>query len=239
MDVADLLTRAVEMVPATAVNEAGGTVTDAREYLDHNEWEIALDVLADLYDRWRPPAQWWDLLIEAADLMWLTETATWCRWGRWGRWESLHGIVRAELQLFSPSHGGRAAAIPSPGVLRPLWDIGQRNAAGQPDLRVARMWVEYSPELAPGTTGSVRLAPLVPLDWRGLQPGQSITMHEGTPAVGVGTIIEVFAPVLIVTTERNAARARSAADQYIAIWSRLNAIIPRQLRRCTQEAPNR
>ena len=131
MDVAELLARAVEMVPATAVNEAGGTVTDAREYLEHNEWEVALDVLADLYDGWRPPTRWWGLLIEAADLMWLAETATWCRWGRW---ESVHGTIRAQLRLFPPAEGGRAVAIPGPGVLRPLWDIGQRTAAGQPNL---------------------------------------------------------------------------------------------------------
>ncbi|BAL88330.1 hypothetical protein AMIS_31100 [Actinoplanes missouriensis 431] len=45
------------------------------------------------------------------------------------------------------------------------------------------MWVESAPELAPGTIGFVRLAPLAPLaplDWRDLQAGQSITMHEGT-----------------------------------------------------------
>jgi hypothetical protein len=187
VDVDELLARAVAMV-----HEAGETADDAREYLDHNEWEIALDILADRHGGWRPPAQWWDLLIEAADLMWLAETATWCRWRRW---ESVHGMIRAELRLSPPSEGGRAAAVPSPGILRPLGDIGQRTPAGRPDLRVARMWVEDAPELAPGTAGSVRLAPLVPLDWRGLQPGQPITMHEGTPAVGTGTIIEVAAGV--------------------------------------------
>jgi hypothetical protein len=183
VDVAELLARAVEMI-----HEAGGTAGDARDHLDHHEWEVALDILADRHDGWRPPAQWWDLLVEAADLMWRTETATWCRWRRW---ESVHGIIRAELRLFPPSEGGRAAAVPSPGILRPLWDIGQRTPTGQPNLRVARLWIEHAPELAPGSAGFVRLAPLAPLDWLGLRPGRPVTMHEGTPAVGSGTIIEV------------------------------------------------
>jgi len=187
VDVVELLTRAADPVPAALVNEAGATVADAREYLDHNEWEIALDLLADLYRGWQPTPGWWDLLIEAADLMWLTETSAWCRWGRW---ESIHGVIRAELHLLPRSEGGRAAAIPARGILRPLWDIGQHTAAGHPDLRIARIWVEHAPELAPGDTGSIRLAPLVPPDWRGLEPGQPITMHEGMPVVGTATILE-------------------------------------------------
>ncbi|MEU4623565.1 hypothetical protein AB0G04_26810 [Actinoplanes sp. NPDC023801] len=192
MDVVRLLTEAADLVPATAVTEAGGTVADAREYLEYNEWEVALDVLADLDEGWQPTPQWWDLLIEAADLMWLTGTATWCRWARW---ESIHGVIRAELWLLPPSEGGRTAAVPGNGVLRPLWDVGQRTAAGHPDLRVARMWVEYVPELAPGASSTIRLAPLVPSGWRGVQPGQPITMHEGVPVVGTGTVIEVRTPV--------------------------------------------
>ena len=35
---------------------------------------IALDRLADLAD-WPAGAQWWDLLIGAGELMWLTDTA--------------------------------------------------------------------------------------------------------------------------------------------------------------------
>ncbi|MEU4564965.1 hypothetical protein AB0F72_41850 [Actinoplanes sp. NPDC023936] len=57
------------------------------------------------------------------------------------------------------------------------------------------MWVEHSPQLDPGAQGTVRLAPLAPFGWRSLQPGQSITIHEGTPVVGTGTIVEVVAPV--------------------------------------------
>jgi hypothetical protein len=43
--VADLLARAAAVVPADVVNEAGATVADVHEYLDHDEWEVALDLL--------------------------------------------------------------------------------------------------------------------------------------------------------------------------------------------------
>ncbi len=36
------------MVPADVANEAGVTRVDVREYLHHDEWEVALDLLADL-----------------------------------------------------------------------------------------------------------------------------------------------------------------------------------------------
>jgi hypothetical protein len=44
VDVVELLGRAVEMVPIGAVNEAGAIAADAYEYLDHNEWEVALNL---------------------------------------------------------------------------------------------------------------------------------------------------------------------------------------------------
>lgn len=175
------------MVPADVVNEAGVTVVDVREYLDHDEWDIALDLLADLDTGWRPPTAWWNLLIDSAELMWLSDAATWCHWGRW---ESIHGIVRAELRLLPPTEGGRRTPIPGKGILRPLWDLGRRTAAGDPDLLVARIWIESAPTLPPGATGSVRLGPLSPALWRHLRPGMTITMHEGRPAVGTATIVE-------------------------------------------------
>jgi hypothetical protein len=187
VDIADLLARAAAMVPADVVNEAGVTVADVREYLDHDEWDVALDVLMDLHTGWRPTTAWWDLLIDSAELMWLADAAAWCHWGRW---ESIHGIVRAELRLLSPTEGGRRTPIPGKGILRPLWDLGRRTAAGDPDLLVARIWVESAPALSPGATGSVRLGPLPPALWRHLQPGMTITMHEGRPAVATATIIE-------------------------------------------------
>ncbi|MGV9765330.1 hypothetical protein [Micromonospora tulbaghiae] len=175
------------MVPADVVNEAGVTVVDVGEYLDHDEWEVALDLLVDLNTGWRPPAAWWDLLINSAELMLLADAAARCRWGRY---ESIHGIVRAELRLLPPTEGGRRTPIPGKGILRPLWDVGRRTAAGDPDLLVARIWAEPAPALPPGATGPVRLGPLSPALWRHLQPGMTITMHEGRPVLGTASIIE-------------------------------------------------
>ncbi|GAA0404137.1 hypothetical protein AB0875_26490 [Micromonospora gifhornensis] len=178
------------MVPANATNEAGVTVADIVDYLGYNEWGVALDLLADL-DGWPADAQWWDLLIEAAELMWLPDTATWCRWRRW---ESIHGIIRAQLTLVPAAEGGRQTPVPGKGVLRPLWHIGQYLPEGQPNFRVARIWVEYAPELAPGATGSVRLAPLALDGWRDLRPDQTITMHEDRSVQATATIIGVSIP---------------------------------------------
>ena len=72
-------------------------------------------------DDWSAGSEWWDLLVEAAELMWLADTATWCRWRRW---ESIHGIIRAQLTLVPVADGGRRSPIPGKGVLRPLWHIG-------------------------------------------------------------------------------------------------------------------
>ncbi|SHN46612.1 hypothetical protein [Cryptosporangium aurantiacum] len=91
------------------------------------------------------------------------------------------------------AEGGRRLPIPQAGVLRPLWDIGLRTSAGHPDLRVARIWVENARGLLPGGRGRIRLAPLSPSEWHALRPGQRLAMHEGTPPVGVATIIQISA----------------------------------------------
>lgn len=178
------------MVPAIATNESGATVADVAECVKHNEWEVALDLLADL-DDWPAGAQWWDLLIEAAELMWLTDTATWCRWRRW---ESIHGIFRARLTLVPVADGGRRIPIPGKGVLRPVWHIGQHMPDGHPNFRVARIWVEDAPELTVGASGLIRLAPLSPDAWRDLRPDQTIAMHEGLSIQGTATITEISTP---------------------------------------------
>ncbi|WP_239153299.1 hypothetical protein [Virgisporangium aliadipatigenens] len=123
--------------------------------------------------------------------MWRTDVAAWCHWGRG---ESVHGVFRAELRLHAPADGGRRVPVPGRGVLRPLWHLGGRTPAGDPDLLVARVWVESAPELPPGSTGSVRLSPLSPMLWRHLRPGMTITMHEGRPAVATATVIEASHP---------------------------------------------
>ncbi|MFI5851544.1 hypothetical protein ACIA7R_27555 [Micromonospora chalcea] len=175
------------MVPADVVNEAGVTVVDVREYLDHDEWEVALDLLADLDTGWRPPTAWWDRLIDSAEMMGLSDAAARCRWGRW---ESIHRTVRAELRLPSPAEGGRQTPVPGKGILRPLWDIGRRTAAGRPGFARGTHLGGVSAGVAAGRHRVGPPWPAVPSLWRYLQPGMTISMHEGRPTLGTATITE-------------------------------------------------
>jgi hypothetical protein len=170
-DLTDLLTRALAAVPP-----GHPAAADAREALAYGEYDVALGLMTEPADGWRPPPDWWDLLVGAADLMRLRPVAAWCRWGRW---ESVHGVLRASLDL---TVGG---PIPGRGIARVRWDIGLD------DPRVARIWVEYAPSLAPASTGSIRLAPLTPADWRSLRPGRQITIDEHPHLAGTATILEM------------------------------------------------
>jgi hypothetical protein len=164
-DLTDLLTRACQTAPSDV------DVSAAREYQAYGEAGLAVDALADLDTGWQPPPAWWDLLIGAADLMRMGATAGWCRWRRW---ESLHGVIRASLEL--------TAGGPTPGRL--FFDIGR------PDPRAARVRVEFAPSPGPGEIGTVRLAPLTPADWRDLRPGDRITIHDRSRLEGTATILE-------------------------------------------------
>ena len=54
------------MVPRSATSEAGATVVDAVDYLDHREYEIALDILTELGDAYAAETSFWNLLADAA-----------------------------------------------------------------------------------------------------------------------------------------------------------------------------
>jgi hypothetical protein len=192
MDSPDPLRQAAVMGPRSAISEAGTTVVDAVDYLDHNEYEIALDILAELGDAYTAETSFWTLLAGAAAEMNLHRTRAWCVWRAA---ETVRGIIRADLQLLSPAQpGARVTAIPGDGILRPLWDIGLVMPQGHPDLRVARIWVERAPQLEPGACGPIRLAPLSSGGWRLLKPGDRITMHEHAPPAGTAIITQVTFP---------------------------------------------
>jgi hypothetical protein len=192
MDIRDPLRQAADMVPRSATSEARTTVVDAIDYLDHNEYEIALDILTELGDAYAAETSFWTLLADAAAEMNLHRTKGWCHWRAA---ETLHGIIRADLQLISPAQpGARKTPIPGDGILRPLWNIGLVMPEGHPDLHVARIWVERAPQLEPGGCGPIRLAPLSPAGWRHLQPGDQITMHEQAPPAGTATITQATFP---------------------------------------------
>lgn len=182
MDVAELLRLAARALPRDDPDDP------LDDHLAHGEWELALELLLDLGDERPATTSFWQLLEEAAYRMGLTRSAAWCAWRRR---EVLHGVIRAELRL---RPGARRSAIPGAGRLRPLWDIGVLTPAGMPHLAVALIWVEFAPDLPPGGSGPVRLAPLTAVRWHHLRPGDRITMHEQHPVAGTATITQAVFP---------------------------------------------
>lgn len=187
----EILGAAVRLATADFRTDAGCTADDVWRDLGHREWECALRVLEDVSDEHPQPAEFWQCLARAAELMQLERSAAWCRWRGW---ESLNGTIRASLVLTAPEDGGRRSPVPGAGVLRPMWDIGHRASTGEPALAIARIWVEFATAIAPGQHGSVRLAPLNPPGWRHLVPGDLITMHETALPAGMAEITEVLPP---------------------------------------------
>jgi hypothetical protein len=192
MDVPELLRHATDLVPPSARSDADLCADDVRDYLRETEWEVALDILEDFDGIQWQTVQFWDLLAAAAQQMSLSSGAAWCQWRRG---ETLHGIIRADLQLVAPDDGGRRTPVPGTGQLRPMWTIDHPGPQRDTDLHVARIWVESAPEISPGGGGLIRLAPLIPANWRHLAPGDVITMHERQPVSGTATITEIHHPL--------------------------------------------
>ncbi|MFF0739267.1 hypothetical protein ACFYVL_02600 [Streptomyces sp. NPDC004111] len=192
-DAFTLLRHAADLLPRSAVAESGATADDVDEYIEHQEWETALALLLDVADVCRLPESCWEMLAEAARQMALGRTRRWCEWRRQ---ETVHGTVRARLTLRSTEEGGRRTPFAGDGRLRPLWDLAPGEPNAEQALHVAVIWVESARELGPGETADIRLAPLRPEHWRkrDLKPGDTITMHEGRPAVGTATITEILPP---------------------------------------------
>ncbi|MGY3205315.1 hypothetical protein [Streptomyces sp. TE5632] len=190
-DAFTLLRQATDLLPEGARTENGVTVDDVRAYQRHQEWEFVLDLLMEIANEHPASLRVWSLLADAARQMMLERSAAWCEWRAR---EMEHGTFRARLSLLSTEEGGRRTAFSGQGQLRPLWDIGNRAPDGGQAVNVAQLWVEGAPGLAPGESATVRLAPLSPEQWRHVQPGDVITMHEGGPVVGTATVIEVAPP---------------------------------------------
>ncbi|MFD8754611.1 hypothetical protein ACFV0O_27035 [Kitasatospora sp. NPDC059577] len=190
-DAFTLLRRATDLLPEDAVADNGRTAEDVRGEIELQEWEMALDMLIEIADVHPVSITFWEMLSEAARQMVLDRSRRWCEWRGW---EVRHGTIRATLALLGSDEGGRRSAFSGDGRLRPMWDIGHRDAAGRQDLNIARLWVEFAPQLGPGETADVRLAPLRPEQWQHLKPGDVITMHEAGPAAGIAEIIEVLPP---------------------------------------------
>lgn len=188
MDVPKLLEAAFLLVPEHIATENDVTVADAWEYLTQDEWEVALGLLEELGDVQPLPLSFWEALATAAEQMRMEKSAAWCHWRCY---ETRNGIIRADLTLRPAAEARRQTSISGAGVLRPMWNIGNRTPTGEPAFNVAMLWVERTPFLKPGGRASVRLAPLDPQQWQHLEPGQVITMHEDRSVAGTAVVLEV------------------------------------------------
>ncbi|MFG2511830.1 hypothetical protein [Streptomyces sp. NPDC048584] len=191
MDVRELLHEASLLAPESAATENDLTVNDVWDYLAHDEWEVALGLLEELGDASALPLAFWEALAEAAEQLWLPRSAAWCHW-RCA--EVRNGVVRADLELRPASEARRTTPIDGAGVLRPMWDIGNRTPTGQPAWNIAGMWVEEQPALEPGGRATVRLVPLNPVQWVHVTPGLRIVMHEDRTAAGTAVVLGVRPP---------------------------------------------
>ncbi|MGC5567693.1 hypothetical protein ACPYPG_33300 [Streptomyces sp. FR-108] len=191
MDVPELLESASLLVPEETATENDITVRDIWDYLVHDEWEIALGLLEELGDGHPLPLTFWERLADAADQLRLERSSAWCHW-RCS--EIRNGVIRADLTLRPAAEARRTTPIAGHGVLRPMWDIGHLSPAGERAVNIARLWVEDMPSLEPGGRATVRLVPLTLSQWKHVQPGQLITMHEDRSVAGTAVILEVHCP---------------------------------------------
>ncbi|WP_455358672.1 hypothetical protein [Streptomyces sp. SYSU K21746] len=192
MDVVRILEGACLLVPEVLATENDITASDVWDYLAHDEWEVALDLLQELGGSRVQPG-FWDEMERAAGQLGLERSRAWCRWRSY---EAGAGIIRADLVLRSAGESFRRTPIPGAGILRPMWDIGTCRDEGESELRIAAMWVEFAPELPPGGRAAVRLLPLDPTHWRGLAPGDVVTLYECARPGGTATILEVPPPAV-------------------------------------------
>ncbi len=191
MDVSELLEAASLLVPEELATENDITVNDVWDYLAHDEWEVALELLEHLGNVRPLPLSFWQALATAAEQLRLDRSAAWCHWRCY---ETQHGIIRADLSLRPAEKARRQTPFSGAGVLRPMWNIGRRTPTGDPDFYIAGLWAEFAPIMEPGGRATVRLAPLSPSNWQHLQPGQVITMHEDRTVAGTAVILDVQRP---------------------------------------------
>jgi hypothetical protein len=188
VDVVRILEAASLLVPESLATDNDITVSDVWDHLAHDDWEVALDLLQELGDAWTVPEGFWDELGRAAAALGFERSREWC-W--WREAETRSGVIRAHLTLRPAGEGPRRTPIPGGGVLRPMWDTGERGDGGVHALDIARVWVEFARELEPGAHAPVRLLPLNFARWTHLVPGDRITLYETALPGGTATILEV------------------------------------------------
>jgi len=170
-------------------HEAAGSpvIADFHDYLDHNELEVAADVLADFGDEREDLAQeFWEALKYAYENMELGDKANRCRFRIY---EAEHGFVEARLTVTATDAGGKTRPIFTD--YRPDWNIGNRTESGEMEINGAPITLEDAQSIPPGGTGLVRLHPLWRDAWTKVQPGADIAMHEGSRVVGNAVVLRV------------------------------------------------
>lgn len=164
--------------------------SEFREYLDHNELQLAADVLAAQADeQGDQPAAFWYALELAYTSMGLKRDELHCQYRRL---EAERGFIEARLTLLRTEAGGRRSPVFTD--YRPSWSIGNRAESGEVELNDARVTVEDAQSIAPGETGVVRLHPLVPESWRAVRVDDELVMHEGCRVLGRAVVVRVKPP---------------------------------------------
>ncbi|MFG2428448.1 hypothetical protein [Streptomyces sp. NPDC048590] len=190
-DVIGLLRAASLLAPESTATGNDFTPDDIWDDLVHDRWETVLGLLEECAGSPDLPAAFWEGLARAAEQSWLPRSAAWCHWRAA---EARNGSVRAELRLRPAGEARRRTPLAGQGVLRPMWDIGNRAPDGAPAWNIAGLWVEGLPFLAPGGRAVVRLVPLTPAQWAHVAPGARILMHEDASVAGEAVVLEVRAP---------------------------------------------
>lgn len=104
-------------------------------------------------------------------------------------YEAEYGYIDARLTLRATEDGGRRTPIFTD--YRPSWNIGNRAEDDTVEINDARVSLEDCQSLLPGHTGTVRLHPLLPDEWRRVREGDNLDMHEGARIVGRAVVLRV------------------------------------------------
>ena len=102
------------------------------------------------------------------------------------------GYIEAELTMLSTQDGGRKAPIRS--GYRPNWWLPSEservNAGGTIELA-------HGEELAPGSTGTIRIYPFVPEAWENVGSGTQVDVNEGPDLVGRAVVTQAVRAVAV------------------------------------------
>jgi translation elongation factor EF-Tu-like GTPase len=100
-----------------------------------------------------------------------------------------NGFLRATFTLLGTADGGRKSGVF--GDYRPNWSIGVADPSQQSGAPVVIDSVE---RIEPGAKAEVRLFPMWPEFWVGVEVGTELFAYEGARLVGTAVVTEVIPP---------------------------------------------